>query len=49
MPQRVAQEGFQKNPASLSDIFSSGGELVAQISLRIPISKRAKPSRSIEV
>jgi hypothetical protein len=47
MPQRIAQEDF-RNLESLIDIPFFARELVAQTFLRIPIAKRAKPSRSIE-
>ncbi len=48
-PAESSTGGITGNLESLSDIFSSGRELVAQIFLRIPISKTDKPSRSIEI
>jgi len=48
-PAESSTGGITGNLESLSDIFSSGRELVGQIFLRIPISKTDKPSRSIEI
>jgi hypothetical protein len=48
-PAESSTGGITGNLESLFDVFSSGRELVAQIFLRIPISKTDKPSRSIEI